>query len=187
MDAYPTEAWERLGQHLQQRRPQIDSRYRIRRVFAAENGLTDKTVQEIENAYRTTFTPVMLSTIEAAYRLKPGAIEDVLAGGEFEPVEPVVRVSQPKLTVPDPPGLRIADLDETRVHIDYTVDTETTMDEVYERLGEVSAIERAMIASMEAQDTPPSMIGGAVLMVREINARKAALRAQREAAARREA
>ena len=34
--------WQRLGRLLRQRRPQLDQRYRIRRVFADENHLTDK-------------------------------------------------------------------------------------------------------------------------------------------------
>jgi hypothetical protein len=100
VDAYPQEAWKRLGQRLKQRRPQIEPRYRIRKVFAEENDLTDKTVQEIEKAYRTTFSPEMLSAIEVAYRLPPGNITRFLEGGDLEPLKPVARISQVEATAP---------------------------------------------------------------------------------------
>lgn len=83
METYPKADWQRLGRLLKQRRPQLDQRYRIRRVFAEENQLTDKTVQEIENAYRQTFTDEMLSSIEVAYRLPPGTLEKVLQDPEL--------------------------------------------------------------------------------------------------------
>lgn len=78
MAPHPVDDWQRLGTLLKRRRPQLDQRYRTRRVFADENHLTDKTVQEIENAYRQTFTQEMLSAIEVAYRLPAGTIERVL-------------------------------------------------------------------------------------------------------------
>ncbi|MFG2001773.1 hypothetical protein ACGFNU_21740 [Spirillospora sp. NPDC048911] len=78
MEKYPDEDWERLGQLLRLRRPQLNQRYRIRRVFAEDNHLTDKTVQEIENAYRKTFSDDMIAAIEVAYRLPQGAIEEIL-------------------------------------------------------------------------------------------------------------
>lgn len=177
MDAYPREAWERLGQRLKQRRPQIDTRYRVRKIFAEEHdGLTDKTVQEIENAYRTTFSDVMLSTIEAAYQLKGGSIERFLAGdGELEPLDPVVQVGQPRLTVPERAagGLRIAQVDDTHLRVDLTIDTDVTMAEVYARLGELSPNERAMVANMEALEVAPAEIGGAVLLLRRFRERRA--------------
>lgn len=78
MKPRPVEDWQRLGTLLKRRRPQLDQRYRTRRVFAEDNHLTDKTVQEVENAYRQTFTEEMLSAIEVAYRLPAGTIEHVL-------------------------------------------------------------------------------------------------------------
>jgi hypothetical protein len=179
VDAYPREAWKRLGQHLQQRRPQIDTRYRIRRIFAAENVLTDKTVQEIENAYRTTFSPVMLSTIEHAYQLKPGSIERFLSGeGDLEPAEPVVRVSQPPLRIVDP-GVRIEQVDDGRLQVGFTIETDVTMDEMYERLGDLTPGERVMIANMEAMEFPPAEIGGAVEMLRKFDEHRTGVQGSR--------
>lgn len=70
--------WQRLGKLLKQRRPQLNPRYRTRRTFAEENHLNDKTVQEIENAYRPTFSDTMLAAIEVAYQLPAGTIARVL-------------------------------------------------------------------------------------------------------------
>lgn len=84
METYPDEAWQRLGKLLRQRRPLIDPRYRVRRVFAADHSLTDKTVQEVENAYRHTFSTDMIAAIEVAYRLPPGTITQVLASPDID-------------------------------------------------------------------------------------------------------
>lgn len=77
------------------RRPRLNPRYRVRRVFAEETGVPDKTVQEIENAYRSSFSDELLATIERAYRLKHGAIEAALADDsltDFESDSEVVAV-----------------------------------------------------------------------------------------------
>lgn len=86
MADYPDEAWQRLGRLLLQRRPQLDARYRIRKVFAAERGLTDKSVQDVENAYRKNFSDEIISAFETAYQWSPGSIDRVLSGGDPEPV-----------------------------------------------------------------------------------------------------
>lgn len=74
------EDWRRVGQMLRQRRVHLDQRYRVRRIFAKERGITDKTAQEIEYApkYRTSFSPEMLASIEAAYAIAPGSMYKAL-------------------------------------------------------------------------------------------------------------
>lgn len=91
MQQHPREAWLRVGRLLKQRRPQLDPRYRVRRDFAKENGITDKTAQEVENAYRTNFTVEMIAAIERAYQIAPGAILKALEDPsltELPPREP---------------------------------------------------------------------------------------------------
>lgn len=149
VDAYPREAWERLGQQLKQRRPQIDPRYRIRKVFATENDLTDKTVQEIENAYRDSFSPEMLSTIERAYRLPIGEIKRFLHGGEFEPFRPVLRISQVAFEAPAP-GDRTGSVTisgGTGPDVTITADTDDAgAENALAALGELSEQERVVLA-----------------------------------------
>lgn len=79
MESYPPEAWQRVGRLLIQRRVQLSKRYRVRKVFARERGITDKTAQEIENAYRTTFSEEMIAAIESAYEIASGSFEKALA------------------------------------------------------------------------------------------------------------
>lgn len=176
MDAYPREAWLRLGQHLKQRRPQIDPRYRIRRVFAEENGLTDKTVQEVENAYRDTFSPVMLATIEAAYQLKDGSIERFLDGGELEPRDPAVQVSQVGISVPRAPtaepGVRVERFDDRHLRIDVTIDTQVTMEEAIASLGALTPHERGTVEMLRNMRYDPAEVAGAVLLLRGLDARR---------------
>jgi hypothetical protein len=162
VDAFPREAWLRLGQHLKQRRPQIDPRYRIRKVFAEENDLTDKTVQEIENAYRTTFSDVMLSTVEHAYRLRPGSIQQFLDGGELEPLEPATRASP----------VALKESDDTRLRIEVSVDPEVNMEQAVASLGELTSNERILVANLQAMEYPPAAVAGAVLLLRGHAARR---------------
>jgi hypothetical protein len=85
VEPHPAEAWQRVGRLLKQRRPQLSPRYRIRKIFAAERGITDKTAQEVENAYRTNFSPEMIAVVEWAYALQQGSFDRTLSGGELEP------------------------------------------------------------------------------------------------------
>lgn len=117
MEIYPAEAWERLGQLLRQRRPQINPRYRVRRVFAEEHHLTDKTIQEIENAYRQTFTDSMLAAIEVAYRLPAGKIREVLQSPdlkEFPHYEGTghINLGSGPVPVEIPPGVSLQDVED---------------------------------------------------------------------------
>lgn len=122
MEPHPVADWQRLGMLLKRRRPQLDQRYRTRRVFAEDNHLTDKTVQEIENAYRQTFSEEMLSAIEVAYRLPAGTLECVLADPTITelpaPTGPAVRTRQDTArTVEIPSWVDLRDLPEWEQHI----------------------------------------------------------------------
>jgi hypothetical protein len=77
-EQWPKEAWIRVGELLKQRRPQIDPRYHKRRAFARDTGIPDKTIQEVENAYRSTFSSDLIAGFETAYRLAAGSIREVL-------------------------------------------------------------------------------------------------------------
>src|SRR5690606_20284162 len=116
---------QRLGKLLRQRRPLIDPRYRVRRVFAADNHLTDKTVQEVENAYRSTFSDQMLTAIEVAYRLPPGTITEVLANPDIDrlpdldsvTVGPIDTRTSPQADVDLPPEVALDVLPEWERHV----------------------------------------------------------------------
>src|SRR5690606_136616 len=125
MENYPDEAWQRLGKLLRQRRPLIDPRYRVRRVFAAVNRPTDKTVQEVENAYRSTFSDQMPTAIEVAYRLPPGTIHEVLANPDVDrlpdldsvTVGPIDTRTSPQADVDLPPEVDLDVLPEWERHV----------------------------------------------------------------------
>lgn len=73
-------AWRQLGALLTARRAEIDPRYVNRRKFCAETGINYKVISDIEGARRTNFSPEMLSALEVAYELEPGAITFAAAG-----------------------------------------------------------------------------------------------------------
>lgn len=79
--------WKRLGDLLVQRRIELDPRYRVREVFAAQAGIHPRMLYDIERAKRTTFPPGTLATFEVAYQWAPGSIKRVLDGGAPLPLE----------------------------------------------------------------------------------------------------
>jgi hypothetical protein len=129
METYPKDAWQRLGHLLKQRRPKIDPRYRIRRTFAEENHLTDKTVQEIENAYRETFSTEMLGAVEVAYRLPAGTIRHVLSSPDVQQLpelptgaQRIVGPIRPSGPVEIPAEVSLQDLAAWEQHLWHTPD-----------------------------------------------------------------
>jgi len=113
-----------------------------------------------------------------------GLQEMMIFAGLAEPSVPISHVSQVTLTAPAPPGVQITELDANHLQVGFTIDTDTTMDDVYERLGDLSPNERAMVANMEAiGGITPAEIGGAVLLLRHFKARREehAPRARRKA------
>lgn len=94
MQAYPHQAWLRLGRLLQERRGQLDPTFTKRTRFADAVGVNLKTLVDIEKAARTTFSDATLAAIETAYQWRPGSIRAVLEGGDPAPYEPTVRISE---------------------------------------------------------------------------------------------
>jgi len=97
---YPKDAWIRVGQLLKQHR-EVDLHERVRRDFAnavqaRDLKVTEKTIQQIENAYRSNFSEGLLAEIENAYQLQHGSIRDALEGGDLTPLPAQAR---PPLTV----------------------------------------------------------------------------------------
>ncbi|MDT0302966.1 hypothetical protein [Streptomonospora wellingtoniae] len=81
----PTQqVWERLAELLVQQRGRIDSNARR---FADSTRLNYRLIYDIEHARRTNFRPAKLAEIEHAYRLRAGAITDLLEG-RAETLEP---------------------------------------------------------------------------------------------------
>lgn len=97
--ANPSTAWRQLGERLTARRPQVDPRFRNRRVFAQENRVDYRVVFDIEKARRSNFSTGTITALEMAYRWKLGSIKKVLDGGEPD-VEPAASV-EPKAEVPE--------------------------------------------------------------------------------------
>lgn len=81
-----TGAWQRLGTALKQRRVTLDQRFRNRKAFAEATGLDYRLIYDIEESRRTNFGVATLTAIEVGYRLTPGSIARLLAGGSLEPV-----------------------------------------------------------------------------------------------------
>lgn len=171
----PDPAWQRLGEMLIKRRVDIDARYRNRRIFCADTDTDYRVISDIESARRTNFSQPMISHLETAYRLKAGNIKRMVLGGELDPADPVARVGRVALHVPDAgtPGVRIEQVDDSHLQVGLMIETDVTMDEVYERLGDLSPNEESMIGNMKALDLPPAEIGGTIVMLRRFKARQA--------------
>jgi hypothetical protein len=99
---------------------------------------------------------------------------ELLEAAGYAPPEPLSPVSPVVLTVAEETsaGVRIEEVGDSHLQVGLTIETDVTMDQMYERLGDLSPNERAMIANMEAMDFPASEIGGAVLMLRGFDARR---------------
>ena len=100
MDSYPSEAWQRLGVVLAERRGQLGYGFRHRGAFAADNGLklSARTLQRLEQAERSRYPDATLAVAETIYRLAPGSIKSVLKGGEPVFAEEAAARDQPDLT-----------------------------------------------------------------------------------------
>jgi hypothetical protein len=84
--------WERLARLLIDRRGELNPAYKSRRKFAAETGLNDRLIADLENARRADYKAATLRAVEVAYRWAPGSIARVVGdNGEPTPIyaEPV--------------------------------------------------------------------------------------------------
>lgn len=89
--------WQRLAALLSDRRTRIDPKYKSRLKFAADTGLNERLISDLENARRSSFRSTTLGAVETAYRWAPGSIERVLEGGD--PVEVAVVSASASLAV----------------------------------------------------------------------------------------
>jgi hypothetical protein len=76
--------WDRLGKLLEQRRVEMNPRYRDLTLFAEERGLNWRLAWDIEKNRRTSYRDLTLSAIEVGYGWAPGSIRRVLGGGDPE-------------------------------------------------------------------------------------------------------
>jgi hypothetical protein len=77
--------WKRVGEKLTQRRVELDPRYRNRQTFITERGINYRTVSDIERGRRGNYEAATIASVEVAYKVTPGSVGHVLAGGELEP------------------------------------------------------------------------------------------------------
>ncbi len=114
MDAYPAEAWRRLGRMLERRRGELGYGFRQRARFARERGggmISVKTISRLENGERDSYPESTVGTVEAIYQWSPGSVESVLIGGEPNPLLSAPAPARNSITSPDAPptpGERIA-------------------------------------------------------------------------------
>jgi hypothetical protein len=79
--------WERLATLLGDRRTRLAPQYKSRLRFAADTGLNERLVADLENARRTSYRHTTLTAVETAYRWAPGSISRVLDGGDPEELD----------------------------------------------------------------------------------------------------
>lgn len=73
--------WQRLAQLLVERRTALrPDRWDDRTQFAADTGLSYRSLSDLERGRRGNYKPAWLAKVEAAYRLAPGAIRRFVDG-----------------------------------------------------------------------------------------------------------
>jgi hypothetical protein len=84
----PRHGWERLARILIDRRGELDPVYKSRLKFAADTGLNERLISDLENARRTSYRGATLRAVEVAYRWAPGSIARVVEElGEPTPLD----------------------------------------------------------------------------------------------------
>ena len=79
-------AWRRLGQLLEQRRVELDTRYQNRAAFASERGIDYRLSYDIESGARSNYRRPTLAAVEVSYAWAPGSIQGVLNGADPVPL-----------------------------------------------------------------------------------------------------
>lgn len=97
----PTDNWKRLGELLVRRRIELDPRYSVRQLFAAERGINYRTVSDIERGRRDNYEDGTLAAVEVAYGVTRGSVAAALNGGSLEPLPPATLTPVPPAP-PDP-------------------------------------------------------------------------------------
>ncbi|ETK36187.1 hypothetical protein [Microbispora sp. ATCC PTA-5024] len=79
---HPRDGWERVASLLVDRRVQLNPRYKNRLKFAADTGLNERLISDLENARRHSYRDTTLRAVEAAYQWTAGSIQRILEGGD---------------------------------------------------------------------------------------------------------
>jgi hypothetical protein len=81
----PSEAdWKRVGEMLQDRRVELDTRYSNRQLFADERNINYRLAFDVEKGARSNYSRPVLTSMEVAYGLGRGSLMDALNGGDLE-------------------------------------------------------------------------------------------------------
>ena len=80
-------AWQRLGEMLERRRVELDTRYANLTRFSEERGIDYRLAWDIEHAARINYRRPTLTALEVAYGWRPGSIRLALAGRQPVPEE----------------------------------------------------------------------------------------------------
>lgn len=75
--------WRRLGEEVKRRRGYLG--FKSRREFAEATDFPAKTLSDLEQGKRTTFTPDTFARLEGALQWESGSVQAVLAGGDPKP------------------------------------------------------------------------------------------------------
>lgn len=115
-NAYPPEAWKRLGERLKERRAELGYGFRRRKQFLVDRGgpnpPSGKMLDRIENGSRSYYPDATVATLERIYGYERGSFEAILKGDE-----PVPLADGPRLSpVPDPaPPLDLSTADDALI------------------------------------------------------------------------
>lgn len=88
-NAYPHEAWRRLGKVLEMRRGQLGYGFRRREQFLQDRGgppPSVKTLARLERGERADYPPATIARLESLYGYAPGSFEAILAGRDPVPL-----------------------------------------------------------------------------------------------------
>lgn len=108
-NAYPLEAWKRLGEVLEARRGELGYGFRQREKFLEDRGgppPSVKTLARLERGERASYPESTIARVESLYGYAPGSFRSVLEGGapELLPVRsgPPVLPGNPFASIVDP-------------------------------------------------------------------------------------
>lgn len=82
-----TQAWQRLAVELTKRRATLRPEWEERTIFARDNGISYRSLSDLETGRRSNYRTSWLTQVEQAYRLNSGAIQRFLEGGELDPAD----------------------------------------------------------------------------------------------------
>jgi transcriptional regulator with XRE-family HTH domain len=147
--------WRRLGEEVERRRGQLG--FGSRREFAEKTGFAEKTLGDVENGRRDTYSPVTISRLEAALRWPAGAVDAILRG---EPVPPDLAAAFPPYTgLLDHPGGRPTYRRPVLVDLDVLLDPDGLLDDEERTLIEAQLYATAKLAQKLARDRMDAQAG----------------------------